>query len=402
MNNTFLKTQKGKIVGKNNKPVFLRGVNTGGWLMMEAYFLHAPARPVKDLKEKFIRKNGTKEWERFHKSFLDSFIQESDIKNIAAEGFNCIRVPFHFNLIEKRVGQYDKVGINRLDQVIAWAKKYGVWVILDLHAVPGCQNHDWHSDSTGKADFWKKPAYQKRVYRLWAFLAKRYANETTVAGYDLLNEAVLKDAKFLNTFYKNVIKAIREVDQNHILFIEGNTWAQDVKCLEKFDDDNYVLSIHHYVPLEFTFNLVPELTYPLKSKGWNWDIKTSCDILTRVANVAKSHGVPIFVGEFGVNARSGKYGEDKWLSDILKCFKNLNFHWTYWTYKAVKNYAFPDGVYSYYENPAWVNRQGPDLGWETYPKQWPINARGMIESWKTRNFRANEEILKTLKVSIKG
>ena len=43
----FLKTEKTKIVASKNKPVLLRGINLGGWLMMEAYLLRAPNRPEK-------------------------------------------------------------------------------------------------------------------------------------------------------------------------------------------------------------------------------------------------------------------------------------------------------------------------------------------------------------------
>ena len=47
------------------------------------------------------------------------------------------------------------------------------------------------------------------------------------------------------------------------------------------------------------------------------------------------------MGEFGVNARDGHYGEIKWVADMLAIFKENNMHWTYWTYKTVANYSWP-------------------------------------------------------------
>ena len=38
-------------------------------------------------------------------------------------------------------------GFKHLDRVIDTCAKYGIYTILDLHAVPGGQNTDWHSDN---------------------------------------------------------------------------------------------------------------------------------------------------------------------------------------------------------------------------------------------------------------
>ena len=224
-------------------------------------------------------------------------------------------------------------------------------------------------------------------------MAQRYKDKTTIAGYDLLNEAVLEDTKLLNAFYKQLIKTIRRVDQNHILFVEGNRWAQDLECLEDFSDDNLAFSVHAYLPLEFTFNFVAHLQYPRETK----------EILRKLSSgyaaFAQKKQRPVYVGEFGVNARQGLYGEDQWVKDILGCFQEFGFHWTYWTYKAVKNSVFPDGIFSYLENPPWVNRAGPRLGWDTYASLWPQRRKEMIESWKTEKFSLNTTILSALQTS---
>ncbi|PJC47617.1 MAG: hypothetical protein CO035_06010, partial [Candidatus Omnitrophica bacterium CG_4_9_14_0_2_um_filter_42_8] len=45
-------------------------------------------------------------------------------------------------------------------------------------------------------------------------------------------------------------------------------------------------------------------------------------------------------------------------------------HWAYWTYKAMANSAFPDGIYQYLGNPSWINRQGPVYGFENFYTLW--------------------------------
>jgi len=399
----FLKVKKTKIVDRALSPVHLRGLNLGGWLMMEAYFMHAPNRAEQLFKKKFTAELGPTALKEFEKHFRASFIQEKDFAQIAKWGFNSLRVPFNFRLVESAPYKYSQAGLAYLDQVVKWAKKYKIWIILDLHAAPGAQNHDWHSDSLGPAELWTKESNRKRVYALWEFLADHFKDEEIIAGYDLLNESVTNDVKTLNKFYHELIKHIRKVDRNHILFIEGNRWSQDVEVLEEFKDDNVVISIHNYEPLQFTFNFIPHLRYPLKGKASpiQWNEKVTRDHLLTYKKFSERRHVPIHVGEFGVNYREGVYGEHIWLKEVLKCFNDYGFHWNYWTYKAVKHFMFPDGVMSYYPNTVWVNRPGPLYGWETYHSHWKDKRREMIESWDSKSFTVNTKVLEELQKAVK-
>ena len=396
--NKFLKVRQGKIVQGTRQPVVLKGINLGGWLMMEGYLLNGANIPEKRFREEFARRLGKKALEDFDESFRNAFVREEDICTIARWGFNCIRVPFHYRVVESAPFQYQGSGLRFLDKVIGWAKKHKIWVILDLHAAVGSQNKDWHADSSGEALFWARKSYQERMLSLWEFLADRYQDTEAIAGYDLLNETVLDDPGPLNRFYKALIGRLRAIDRNHILFVEGNTWATDLACLEEFSDDNYALSIHSYEPPAVTFNFVPHLRYPSPDRK---DAAYSKALLRRhlnpYARLARERGLAVLVGEFGVNYRQGHGGEERWVKDMLECFREYGFHWTYWTYKAVKNSVYPDGIFSYYENPPWVRREGPVCGWETYPSCWSKMKKEMIHSWHTKAFEVNTHILKTLR-----
>jgi endoglucanase len=391
----FLSTKKTKIVC-DKEEVRLCGVNLGGWLMMEAYILHAPNFAEQLFKRHFKEAFGAPALEEFERVFRSTFIQETDIENISRWGFNCIRVPFNHRLIETAPYIYSEEGLKYIDAVIRWAGAKGLWVILDLHSAPGAQNHDWHSDSLGPADLWSDEEFQKRTCALWAMLADRYKNEPWVAGYDLLNEPVLEDTKLLNRFYRDCIRAVRRSDRSHLIFIEGNIWGTDLECLDLFDDDHYALQFHSYEPLQFTFNFTPHLTYPAKDGPAAWGPDVFRRHLEKYAKISRSREVPLLLGEFGVNYRNGFYGEMQWLDDKLTVLEDLGIHWTYWTYKAVKNSMFPDGIYSYYGNPQWVHREGPHSGWDTYIQQWPEHKKEMIESWQTDHFQLNKIILDVL------
>lgn len=394
---SHLKTRGQLIVDQNNQITYLRGINLGGWLMMEAYFMHSPNLAVHRFKKNFKKELGESALRDFEKRFRDHFIQEQDIRHIKKMGLNCVRVPFNYRLVEEAPFKISRKGVKYLDQIIAWTKKYKIFTILDMHAAPGAQNYDWHSDSDGRARLWGSSRNKKRALAIWEYLADRYKDEKYVVGYDLLNEAVTDNIEELNGFYKNIIKVIRSTGSQQILFIEGNNWATDLDCLDQFEDDNYVLSIHNYAPVDFTFNFVPQLKYPLKTKKYKWSKATTRRHLKQYQKSITTHKVPVFVGEFGVNARGGVYGEDQWLAETLEEFNRLNFHWTYWTYKAIKNSGYPDGLMSYRDNPPWVNRSGPIAGWDTYHLHWTKSKCEMTESWLTKNFEPNVELIETLK-----
>ena len=378
-------------------PVVLKGVNLGGWLMPEGYIMHAPNRGYHLFRRDFVRKLGEDACRSMERSFRDAFIVENDVARIAGCGFNCIRLPFHYGLIEESPYVYSHDGVGYLDRAVRWARQHDVRVILDMHAVPGAQNHDWHSDSGGKAAFWEKKTFQHRALALWEFLADRYKDEPAVAGYDLLNESVAADPSILNAYYHAAIRRIRGIDSAHIIFIEGNRWAQDLECLDHFEDAQLALSFHFYEPLEFTFNFVPGLRYPLSGGKSRWDKAFMRQRLLGTVKLARKQGRALWCGEFGVHARDGFYGEDRWLADILGAFKAMDIHWTYWTWKAVGHFMFPDGIYSYRENPPWVNRPGPLTGWDTWADCWQDRQKDMAASWKTENFVANTKILTVLK-----
>jgi endoglucanase len=386
MKPSFLKRKKTLVVDEAGKPVFLKGVNFGGWLMMEAYFMYAPNWPQQVFEKEFRLRHGPRALKELLKTFRDNFITEDDVRRVASWGMNCIRLPFHYKIAS------DKEACVYLDRAVAWARKYRVYLILDLHAAYGAQNHDWHSDSMGEAKLWLQATCRHQTYDLWQKLADRYKDEPVVAGYDVLNEAVLHDTALLNDFYRQLIKVIRAADKNHLLFIEGNHWAQQIDVLDDFQDDNWVYSIHFYEPPEFTFNTVPFLTYPWKA--------CNKDVIRRrmegYCRFAQKKQRPVHVGEFGVNYRQGFYNEHVYLRDELKVFNDFGFHWNYWTYKAVKNYLHPDGIYGYYPNSPWVNRPAPKPGWHTWGDCWPRHKDAMADSWRTSAFSLNDVVANEL------
>src|SRR5882672_6984352 len=144
-----LQNRKGLIVDHRRKSIRLRGVNLGNWLMLEGYMLGGVNEPEHRIRASMARSVGFSKTRLFFKRYQDIFIQASDLSRIRRWGFNLVRVSFNYQLFlpspEGRL--YVRDGWKRLDWLIRECARVGLYCLLDLHAAPGAQNGDWHSDS---------------------------------------------------------------------------------------------------------------------------------------------------------------------------------------------------------------------------------------------------------------
>ncbi|MFH1379683.1 MAG: glycoside hydrolase family 5 protein [bacterium] len=377
------------IIDSSGKEVYLRGVNLGGWLLMEGYILGGRNIPERSFTKQLRTRYGSKDAITFVQKFRRSFITKKDIFRIKAAGLNCVRIPFHYQIVPK--------DFTFLDQAISWCTEAQVYAILDMHAAPGSQNADWHGDSLGKALFWEDIKYRAAAAALWKKIARRYAGSSVVAGYDILNEPVTDRTNLINQYYNRVVQTIRSAGDSHIIFLEGNMWAQEMDFLRIKDTRNVAYSVHCYQPLDHSFNFHPGQTYPGKIDSAHWNKKRLHHLLQRYIRFQKKVNAPIFVGEFGINARCYHcHNELKLTRDLLSLFNQYNWHWTYWTYKAVGGGLFPNGIYQFLENPKWINRQGPVIGWETYTQLSKPALHAIPNLLKTEQFVKHASLMRVL------
>lgn len=381
----------------------IKGINLGSWLLMEGYILGGPNIAESKIKKDFQRIYGKKELIKFEKAFWNNFIQKNDFKKIAETKAKYIRLPFNHKLIEDKPYSYSKNKIKLIKNALNWASDFKLKVILDLHAAPGSQNCDWHGDSSGIAKFWQKKSYRDRAVKIWQYLSDKFKNHPGLGGYDLLNEPVTEaeNIPLIKDYYKKTISTIRKVDKNNPIFLEGNCWAQQIDFLKDLISDNIKISIHAYAPLSYVYNFKRGLGYPGKIEGQAWNRSTIYKYMRPYADFSRKNNVDILVGEFGINWRGGCFGEKKYLDDLLSVFDAYGFGYTYWTYKAIANSCFPDGLYQYTDNNNYTKREGPTYGWQNYLKYWGTEKKEIEKFWQTKNFTPNKDLLTILKKHFK-
>lgn len=181
---------------------------------------------------------------------------ELDYQRVADMGMNAVR--FYLNHVtfdsQGGAGGYSAEGWQWLDDNIKWAKAHGVYLVLNLHVPPG----GYQSLGKGRA-LWGDAAAQDSFIALWQAIADRYRGEPTIAGYDLLNEPVVTtSAHQWQELAERTIAAVREVDPEHIVFIErvnavGSDWSENQnRNFFKVADPNVVYEFHFYKPFHFT------------------------------------------------------------------------------------------------------------------------------------------------------
>ena len=202
---------KGFQIMLGEKAVRLRGVNLGGWMLIEDYMIGLPWTEWK-IREQFRRVLGEESYSAFFNAYMESYIAEADIAFLAQCGFNFVRLPFNYRHFESDLapGKWQEDGFRRLENIVNLCRKHNIWVLLDLHAAPGAQARDQNAGSAyGEVYFWNYQNFMDRAAALWKEIARRYRGDSAVAGYNLLCEPVTHDPARLNAFYWQTIRACR-------------------------------------------------------------------------------------------------------------------------------------------------------------------------------------------------
>jgi len=337
MPSPVLTVRDGAIVDGSGHRVILRGYNIGGWMNMENFLTGYPGTETQH-RRALRRALGPELYDAFFEEFMAAFFAEADARYLASLGLNSVRVPFNYRHFEddSRPFELKDEGFELLDRAIAHCERNGLYAVLDFHALPGSQNQHWHSDNeTHKAGFWMYRHFQDRVVHLWQALAARYRGNATVAGYNIMNEPADPEGATLKPFYDRVVEAVRRVDPDHIIFLDGNRYSTDFSAFENAPVyPNTVYTAHDYALPGFVYGG----PYPGLTNGVYVDRDQVEETFLRRTEFMRSTGTPIWIGEFGpVFTGDPERDEQKYqlLADQLDIYQRHAAGWAMWAYKDV-------------------------------------------------------------------
>ena len=331
----WLRVDGDKLADDRGRPVRLTGFGLGGLLNLEDFITGYPGNE-EAIRRLLLRSMGQESYEAFFDAYERAFFDSADAEFIASLGLNSVRVPVNYRHFEDDAAPFElkEEGFAKLDRVIDLLRDAGLYAIIDLHAAPGYQNHHWHSDNpTHQALFWQHRHFQDRVVNLWEALAERYKDRPEVAGYNPLNEPADETNAVVPAFYRRLERAIREIDDRHILFLDGNRYSTDFSC---FDEpfDNAVFAAHDYAGP----GVASATEYPGTFRGEYFDRDELERAFLRRTEFMRRTGTPIWVGEFGPMYPPEKPHEEfrfQVLEDQLDIYDEYGASWALWTYKDV-------------------------------------------------------------------
>lgn len=323
----FLRANDKRIVDGQGHEILLRGMGLGGWMLQEGYMLGIRKEGTQhSIKSRIADLVGKEDCAKFYQLWLQNHMTRTDVELLAKSGFNSIRLPMHYNLFtlpieEEPVKGHDTwlvTGFTLTDNLLAWCKANRMYLILDLHAAPGGQGKDANiSDyDPTKPSLWENELNRQKTIALWQKLAERYAHEPWIGGYDLLNEPNWtfegKDKngkedssnKPIWELYRAITRAIREVDANHMIIIEGNGWGNNYNGFPGPWESNLVISFHKY---------------------WNPNTQES---IARFLALREKYRLPLWLGESGEN-------KNEWFRDCTELVERNHIGWSWWPHKKV-------------------------------------------------------------------
>lgn len=377
----FMSTQKTNFVSANGEILSLKGINLGNWLLPEGYMFgfkktNSPQRIYTAINQLIGESEARKFWRRFQ----DNYITRADIQFIKRSGFNTVRVPFSYRLFvtDGEPRKLEGPGYELLDRLIGWCRAENIYVVLDMHAAPGGQTGDNIDDSAGYPFLFENPEDQQLTVDLWRKIAARYKDETTILGFDLLNEPIATyfDKDYFNPklepLYRKITAGIREVDKNHLIFLGGAQWDSNFKVFGAPFDDKLVYTFHKY-----------------------W-VDVNQQAIQEYVDFSRQYHVPIWMGESGENT-------DEWITSFRELLEKNQISWCFWTYKrlnasatvaSIKEPEDWDAIIKFAENP----RASFEEVRQARPPQEKVKKtlENYLEQIKFENCQINENYLKAL------
>ena len=334
----FLRTQGTEIVNDNG-PVILRSIGTGNWMIMEGYMMQSSSAGIAthtQYRNKLNETMGVERTNKFFDTWTENHFTKTDLDSMKVWGFNAVRAALHYKTLTLPIedehrnsdgnlqNTWLENGFEKIDELLSWCEKNEMYLILDMHGAPGGQGKNASISDYDKnlPSLWESEDNKKKLIALWVKLAERYKDEIWIGGFDMINEPnwAFEGSKNPNgcdcenndaiwDLHQRIIKGIRKVNKNHIVYISGNCWGGNYKSFDlhplKDADQNMVITFHKY---------------------WN---NNNDDAIDNWIAMREQYQLPLWMSEGGENSNT-------WFSDCIRLYEKNRIGWSWWPVKKSK------------------------------------------------------------------
>jgi endoglucanase len=268
-------------------------------------------------------------YDAFWKDNSQGNYKEEHFAKLKAAGFSTVRVVlFTFPFLDQQ-NRLDPKWINRLDWVVATARKHGLNVILDEHDFDECSKD--------------VAACRPKLKAIWTQLAQRYRNEPNAVVFELLNEPHGQfDAATWNATAQELLQIVRKDNPKRNVIIGGVRWnsRDTLKELQLPAGDKHIIAtFHYYDPFPFTHQGAAWADEPIRSsKGVRFGKPAEIAQIEKDFAMVKawsdSTGRPVLLGEFGAYDKAAMEDRVLWTSTVARTAEKNGFAWAYWQFSS--------------------------------------------------------------------
>ncbi|MCX5210448.1 cellulase family glycosylhydrolase [Kitasatospora sp. NBC_00240] len=327
---------------------------------------------------------------RLHGFNLDKYAEttEADVRAIAAHGFTLLRVAVSWTRLEPGPGRYDRTELDRLNQLLDRADRYGLLALIDFHqdvygpkfgggdrGIPLWATRDDDLPFVPDPDDWFAGYFQPAVQAAFRHLyddpdlrraqsdfytriARELRGHRSLLGYDLFNEpfgpipgdptdpadqvagsAALERGR-LADMYRRLIRAVRAADDRAWLFVEPTVLVgQGVPTqLPGFTDPR---------PGPPRLGYAPHFYDTAVESGADWDPAGGFveAYVAAVTAYPAAHRLPVLIGEWGP-PDSRRPGNTELVRRQVAAMETISSGWAMWYWcKGAGGYCAldPDG-----------------------------------------------------------
>jgi len=281
-------------------------------------------------------------------------LTSGDAKLMEEQGFDVVRIPISWSLLEPQPGYFSQSYLARIQAMVSMCARHDLYSVLDMHTedfgvgfggsgapawlyVPGIpdlhlpglppawQRHLSPAVNAALAYFWLYPNWQTLYWQAWSVVAKLFRDDSSVAGFDLYNEPHplpippgIFATHLLWPFYAQGIRTISQVDPNHLFILEGDLFGELPTAIRPLRARDVVYSTHLYagsiLGAAFTGNVAP------LAGEWR-------EALGEAAQLP----APYWVGELGI-PHDGRLA-DRWAADEIRLSDQHLAGWAWWEWE---------------------------------------------------------------------
>lgn len=288
-------------------------------------------------------------------------ISQELIDAVKAKGFNTIRIPTTWYQHLDEENNIDPQWLDRVHEVVDYCYKNDMYIILNLH----------HEAWVNRSDL--GTAYdemQPKLLKIWQQIADEFTDYDQHLIFECMNEprAVKTDHEWwgpeqsevdtINKLNADFVDLIRNDDSPYndtrLLMIPGYCAASDVSMISKIDvpEDDYVaVSIHAYVPYNFTMNSAVK-DHSVFTEAYSTELE---GILEGIRKTFIEKDIPVIIGEFGTSNYENTDARIAWATQYLTKTKKIGVPCVLWDNNTITNPKDPGECHGY------INRS--DLTW---------------------------------------